>query len=173
MKVEKRCTTAYPRNGLFYSFASWQSGLLHLPSPPTPLPASVFCLSSFRTDRSRGHKKREREILSGAGLEKPFSFCLPWDERERHTHTHGQQGRRKKKSDRRAGGRGSERGEAKGKLNWFFGPLLLRRRLYRIGRGRKRDTMSSAEGLVPITREYLSAYYDKYPLDPVTPDAER
>ncbi len=54
-----------------------------------------------------------------------------------------------------------------------------------IGRGRNRhdthlfthslthDTMSSAEGLVPITREFLSAYYDKYPLDPVTPDAER
>ncbi|QDZ22018.1 hypothetical protein HOP50_06g45590 [Chloropicon primus] len=33
--------------------------------------------------------------------------------------------------------------------------------------------MAAAEGLVPITREYLSTYYDKYPLDPVTPDAAR
>ena len=33
--------------------------------------------------------------------------------------------------------------------------------------------MASTEGLVPITREYLSAYYDQYPLDPVAPDAER
>ena len=33
--------------------------------------------------------------------------------------------------------------------------------------------MASAEGLVPITREYLSAYYDKYPLDPVVPDVPR
>ena len=32
---------------------------------------------------------------------------------------------------------------------------------------------ASTEGFVPITREYLSAYYDKYPLDPVTPDAAR
>ena len=37
----------------------------------------------------------------------------------------------------------------------------------------KRETMASAEGLVPITREYLSAYYDKYPLDPVVPDVTR
>ena len=36
-----------------------------------------------------------------------------------------------------------------------------------------RETMASAEGLVPITREYLSAYYDKYPLDPVVPDVTR
>lgn len=33
--------------------------------------------------------------------------------------------------------------------------------------------MASAEGLVPITRECLSAYYDKYPLDPVVPDVTR
>ena len=38
---------------------------------------------------------------------------------------------------------------------------------------RERETMASAEGLVPITREYLSAYYDKYPLDPVVPDVTR
>lgn len=37
----------------------------------------------------------------------------------------------------------------------------------------ERETMASAEGLVPITREYLSAYYDKYPLDPVVPDVTR
>ena len=40
-------------------------------------------------------------------------------------------------------------------------------------RRQKRERMASAEGLVPITREYLSAYYDKYPLDPVVPDATR
>ncbi|KAM7532126.1 hypothetical protein LguiB_035536 [Lonicera macranthoides] len=33
--------------------------------------------------------------------------------------------------------------------------------------------MASTEGLVPITRAFLSSYYDKYPLSPLSPDVSR
>ncbi|KAI7754481.1 hypothetical protein M8C21_010435, partial [Ambrosia artemisiifolia] len=32
---------------------------------------------------------------------------------------------------------------------------------------------SSTNGLVPITRAFLSSYYDKYPFPPISPDVSR
>lgn len=40
-------------------------------------------------------------------------------------------------------------------------------------KGKKKQKMASTEGLVPITRNFLASYYDKYPAPPLSDDVSR